>query len=124
MLHVYLVSGLAYLYSIVLLLLLLLVVLLLLLLVVVVLLLLLLLQVSGVLRITGAGLLLLRRLNSLKKLRLEQWTNTITEVRRGATKGGSGKVFSGVGMGEEFEEGSGARRLLQPPKPHPSVDHR
>jgi hypothetical protein len=40
-------------------------------------------QVSGVLSITGAGLLLLRRLQRLALLRLEQWTNTYNKVGLG-----------------------------------------
>jgi ADP-ribosylglycohydrolase len=39
-----------------------------------------LLQLSGVLRMTPMGLLLLRRLPQLTKLRLEQWTNMATDV--------------------------------------------
>jgi hypothetical protein len=41
------------------------------------------LQLSGVLRFSGAGLLLLRRLRNLTKLRFEQWTNTLTPVSCG-----------------------------------------
>ena len=43
------------------------------------------------LRVSGAGLLLLRRLTNLRKLRFEQWTNTLSPV--------SGHVGVTGGMG-------------------------
>ena len=38
------------------------------------------LELSGVLRVGGPGLLLLRRLRHLSRLQLEQWTNTVDEL--------------------------------------------